>query len=200
MISPSGQPQVTQVAETDDRRGPRIALAIFLVILVLLYSLGVVGGWIKASSRIDAVHLALIVLTGVLAVALVRPQALERLKRVKLSGFELEMLARVQERQAEHESQLDDIRLILPLLLPGGERNHLLNLESGNTRRYTGSHSLRSELRRMRSMHLLRMKQGRHVGELKDGGTYDLADFVELTRNGQRWIARVREIESESGE
>ena len=58
-------------------------------------------------------------ITGVLTIALVRPQTL---KRVKLSGFELEMLARVREKQAEHQDQLDGIRLILPLLLPDDER------------------------------------------------------------------------------
>jgi hypothetical protein len=182
-------------AAPQERPTLRIFVAALLVILVLFYSVGVVGGWIDSRSKIDAVHLALIVLTGVLVTALVRPQTLERLKRVKLSGFELEMLARVQERQAEHQDQLDDIRLILPLLLPDTERKHLLNLKSGETQAYRGGHTLRTELRRLRSMRLLQMKPGRQVGELKDNGTFNLADFVELTKNGQRWITRVQEIE-----
>ena len=181
-----------------ERRSLRIAVATLLVAIVLLYSVGVVGGWISAASRIDAVHLALIVLTAVLAIALVRPQTLERLKRVKLSGFELEMLARVQEKQAEHQDQLDDIRLILSLLLPDNERKHLLNLQTGATRAYRGSHELRTELRRLRSMRLLQMKLDRHVSELKDGGTFDLSTFLELTKNGERWITRVREIERDT--
>jgi hypothetical protein len=180
------------------RRTLRITVAALLVLVVLLYSVGVVGGWIEAAARIDAVHLALIVLTGVLVTALVRPQTLERLKRVKLSGFELEMLARVQEKQAEHQDQLDDIRLILPLLLPDSERQHLVNLQTGNTGAYKGSHTLRTELRRLRSMRLLQMKPNRRVGELNDGGAFNLADFIELTKNGQRWITRVQEIERDT--
>ena len=182
-------------AAPQERPTLRILVAALLVVLVLFYSVGVVGGWIDARSKIDAVHLALIVLTGVLVTALVRPQTLERLKRVKLSGFELEMLARVQERQAEHQDQLDDIRLILPLLLPDTERKHLLNLKDGETQAYRGGHALRTELRRLRSMRLLQMKPGRQVGGLKDNGTFNLADFVELTKSGQRWITRVQEIE-----
>jgi hypothetical protein len=186
------KPEVAESNQT--RRTTRIVIAAILVALVLLYSLGVVRGWI---ARIDAVDLTLIVLTGVLVVALVRPETLDRLKRVKLSGFELEMLAQVREKQAEHDIQLDDIRMILPLLLPGTERKHLTNLETGNTRGYKGSHSLRTELRRVRSMHLLRMKNGRRVGELKDGESLDLADLMELTKTGKRWLTRVRELESE---
>ena len=191
-------PEPVVPTSPQERRSLRITMATLLVLLVLLYSVGVVGGWINAGSRIDAVHLALIVLTGVVAIALVRPQTLERLKRLKLSGFELEMLARVQEKQAEHQDQLDDIRLILPLLLPDDERKHLLNLQTGETRAYRGSHTLRTELRRLRSMRLVQMKPDRHVSELKDGGAFDLADFLELTKIGQRWITRVREIERDT--
>ena len=183
-----------------ERGGLRIAIAALLVALVTLYSVGVISGRIDASSRIDAVHLALILLTALVAVALVHPQMLDRLKRVKLSTLELELLEQVHERQVEQGIQLNDIRMILPLLLPDGERTHLLNLDSGNTRAYRGSHALRAELRRLRSMRLLQMKEGRHVADLKDGSSFDLADFAELTKSGKHWLTRVREIELASTE
>jgi len=179
----------------DVRGALRLGLAVLLVLLVLAYSIGIFGGWIKQSERIDAVHFALIVLTGVVALALVRPRTLARLKRFKLSGFELEMLEKVVEKQAVQASQLEDIRLILPLLLPEAERQHLANLQAGATQGYKGNHDLREELIRLRSMHLIRNLKNRHVAELKDGGVWDIGEIVELTPTGEHWIKRFREIE-----
>jgi hypothetical protein len=177
------------------RLGVRIAIAVFLVALVVAYSVAIVSGAISEGRKIDAVHFALIVLTALIASLLVQPEIFERFKRLKLSGFELEMLERVRAKQAAQESQLDDIRLILPLLLPEIERNYLLNLARGKTSGYRGNHSLRGQLRRLRSIGLLRMKKDREVGDMKDGVEVDLATFVELTPLGEGWVRRIREIE-----
>jgi hypothetical protein len=188
-------PSVSRHSNGNPQLRMRAAVAVLLIVFVSLYLLAFVLGWIKEGNKIDAVHLALIVLTGVIAVALVQPQAFERLKRLKLSGFELEVLEEVKEKQAAQEDQLEDIRLILPLLLPQADRKHLSNLELKTTADYQGNHGLRAALRRLRSMRLVRMKTDRYIAEMKDGGAYDLADFVELTALGQRWVKRLREIE-----
>jgi hypothetical protein len=180
---------------TEANAGARKVAAIFLIALLATYTVAVVLGWIPDGHKIDGVHFALIVLIGVIVVALIQPQVFDRLKRVKLSGFELEVLEKVREKQASQEDQLEDIRLILPLLLPEAARKHLFNLDLGNTSGYQGSHILRGELRRLRSMRLIRMKDEMQISQMKDGSTCDLAAFVELTPLGQRWVKRVREIE-----
>ena len=50
---------------------------------------GVMLGRIKHDARINAVHPSLIALIGVIVLGLVRPEILERLKRVKLSGVQV---------------------------------------------------------------------------------------------------------------
>jgi len=188
-------PSKNSKAGSSIRLGVRIAIAVFLVTLVVAYSVGIISGAIAENRKVDAVHFALIVLTVLVASILVQPEIFERFKRFKFSGFELEMLGKVREKQAEQESQLEDIRLILPLLLPETERKHLFNLDRRKTSGYRGSHSLRAELRRLRSIGLLRMKKDKHVGDMKDGSVCDLEDFVELTPLGERWVRRIREIE-----
>lgn len=187
----------TESSENDlaPRIGIRILIAAAVVAVVAAYSAAVLSGWIKGSNRIDAVHLALIVLAVIVVIGLIQPRTFDRLKRVKLSGFELEILERVRDKQAEQDDQLEDIRLMLSLLLPATEREHLFNLESGKTSGYKGNHAVRTELRRLRSMHLVQMKQGKNVSELKDDGIWDIGTFVELTPMGRRWIKRVREVE-----
>jgi hypothetical protein len=106
------------------------------------------------------------------------------------------MLEKVREKQVEQENQLDDIRLMLPLLLPDSEQKHLSNLSGGRTSGYRGSPTLRTEVRRLRYIRLIRMKKpNQRVEDMKDGLGFDLANFVELTPLGDRWVRRLAEIE-----
>ena len=85
----------------------------------------------------------------------------------------------------------DDIGLVLPVLIPEPERKHLLNIAHGKTQEYQGRGSLRSELRHLRSIGLMRTHHGRHIGDLTSGDRHDLADIVELTDLGKEWVAKL---------
>ena len=88
--------------------------------------------------------------------------------------------------------QVEDLAMMLPLVIPGPERKHLLNIASGTTQGYKGRGSLRSELRRLRSMGLIRKHTNRHIADLQSGDVYDLADYVELTDLGKRWAMKLQ--------
>jgi hypothetical protein len=85
-----------------------------------------------------------------------------------------------------------DLGLLLPVLIPDSERKHLFNIADGKTKGYKGGGSLRSELRHLRSIGLIRKHADRHIGELKSEGVYDLADLLELTDLGRQWVAKLR--------
>lgn len=84
-----------------------------------------------------------------------------------------------------------DMGLLLPMLIPKPEQKHLLNIAHGRTQGYKGGGSLRSELRHLRSIGLIRKHPGRNIGELISDNVYDLADFVELTDLGKQWVAKL---------
>jgi hypothetical protein len=86
----------------------------------------------------------------------------------------------------------EDMGLMLSVLIPEPEQKHLLNIASGKTKGYTGRGSLRSELRHLRSIGLIRKRADRHIGELKSEGVYDLADILELTDLGRQWVAKLK--------
>ena len=85
-----------------------------------------------------------------------------------------------------------DLWLLLPVLIPEPEQKHLLNIADGKTKGYKGRGTLRSELRHLRSMGLIKNHTDRSNGELKSEGVYDLADIIELTDLGRQWAATLR--------
>ncbi len=173
----------------------RLGLATLIILLVIIYTWAVISGYIPENRKIDLVNLAVIAFGIVVGLVIMTPGLFNRLKMFQISSFKLEMLEKVKERQAEQESRLDDIALILPLLLPKTDRKHLLNIADGNTMDYKGSHSLRSELRRLRSAGLIKSKPQTHISQMKDDIVQDVSMLVELTTLGSRWANRIREIE-----
>jgi len=86
----------------------------------------------------------------------------------------------------------EDMGLMLSVLIPEPEQKHLLNIANGKTKGYKGRGSLRSELRHLRSIGLIRKRADRNIGELKSEGVYDLADILELTDLGRQWVAKLK--------
>lgn len=86
---------------------------------------------------------------------------------------------------------IHDMGLLLPMLIPKPEQKHLLNIAHGRTQGYKGGGSLRSELRHLRSIGLIRKHPGRNIGELISDNVYDLADLVELTDLGKQWVTKL---------
>lgn len=173
----------------------RIGLGIVIIALAFTYTCAVITGYVPEGSRIDMVTLAVIAFSVICSFLLITPRAFDRIKMFEMRGFKLEMLEKVKEKQAEQESRLEDIALVLPLLLPKAERRHLVNLADGKTTEYDGSHSARSELRSLRSAGLIKSLPSKHIAQLENSKKIDIAMLVELTTLGKRWVKRIREIE-----
>ncbi len=85
-----------------------------------------------------------------------------------------------------------NLGLVLSLIVPEPQQKHLANLAEGKTKNYQGRGSLRSELRHLVSAGLLEKLPGRHIGDMKSGSAYDLADFVKLTESGRQWLEQTK--------
>ena len=173
----------------------RLFFAILMTIAGLSYTFLVITGKIPESRQLSATHLALLTFLSVGVFVLVSPESLRRLKLLELSGFRLELLERVREKQIEQAQALDAISLVVPLLLPKTEQKHLVNLLIAETENYKGGHTLRSELRRLRSVGLIRMTNKGFIADLKSDMRFDLAGYVELTELGLRWANQISKLE-----
>lgn len=182
-----------------NRTGLIIVVAV-IILAVLTYTVAVVAGYLPSERRIDTANLAVITLAIICVFLLLNPGIFERLKMFEVSGFKLEMLESVKEQQAEQQSKLEDIALILPLLLPKAEQKHLLNLAGNKTADYKGNSALRSELRRLRTIGLVKSLPKVAIGQIKDNAEIDLAEYVGLTMLGERWVQRIIDIEKAEGE
>jgi hypothetical protein len=166
----------------------RILVGAAVVGLTLAYTAARLLG---VGHPLEAVNLGLIAMAAVCLVFLIYPGVLGRLHS-KGAGIKIELL---EERQKQQQLQLDEFALILPILLPTYERKHLLKLAAGDTKDYVGNDSLRLELRRLRSVGLIRNTQP--IGSITDGREVDLSAFAQLTDLGRRWVPRLLDYERE---
>jgi hypothetical protein len=187
------------MANTEDgKKSPspfRASIAIAVGFIILAYTTLVVAGVVPKDRRIDNVTLAIIVAGVLCCVLLLKPNLMERLRLLELRGFKVEVLERLQERQIQQQSDLEDIRLIIPILLPEEERKHLLNVAHGKTADYKGGEPLRIALRRLCTIGLLRRRQDRQISDLHSSTKFNLADWVELTKLGRGWVHRLEELD-----
>ena|SRR5689334_11823200 len=166
--------------------------AILILFLVAAYVIAVMSGLPK-ERRIDAATLGIVGLGALIAGILFRPDILERVTRLEVAGWKVE----IEKRQEKQDRQLDYMRLVLPVLLPNPERQHLLNLANNNAKTYKGNHELRTELRRLRSLGLIKSRGEKHVGEITNDRVVDLSEYMELTRLGHEWVDRIKEFAAE---
>jgi hypothetical protein len=176
----------------------RMIVAVALLTLLVGYTYGVVSGAIEEKRRIDATHLVAIVVVGLFCAVLLSPKLLKRIKTIELQGFKLE-LEKVRERQRRQELEIEDIRLLIPVLLPDPERKHLTELSAGGAE-LAGNDRRRSELRKLTSLGLVRRKPGRNIADLKDGQTLSTATLLEITPLGEQWVRRLAELEAQKHE
>jgi hypothetical protein len=174
----------------------RVLAAALLLVLSAAYTRGVITGTIGKDQRIDATHLIALVMVVAVSLLLVLPDLTKRLKTFELQGFKLE-LEKVRERQQRQEVELEDVRLLIPLLLPDPERELLTDLATRTGTEITGGDRRRAELRKLTSLNLLRRNPGRNIGDLKDGQTMLLADLLHVTPLGEQWVRRLKQLEAQ---
>jgi hypothetical protein len=190
----------THVGSARTTSTTRIVVVVLLIGAVLAYSTAVVSGAIPKDRQIDSAHLTLIALVLIVCALLLRPHILDRIERFEGLGFKLELLQRLQDRQVEQAEKLYDMDMLVPLLFRDPDRKHLINLARGTTKGYKGSAAVRDELRRLRSIGLIRSASNRHIADLHSNVTFDLADWATLTDVGGRWAERLRRLDEAATE
>ncbi len=175
--------------------GRRILLAVVICLLAAVYTLGVIFGSIPTDCRIDASNLMVLGVSVFSAILLVSPDFFQRLRRLKVPGFEVEVekLRRIQDQQ---QSELEAMSLLLPLLLNDLETKHLRELSEGGLATFPGSHRLRSDLRHLAVARLIERLPGRKIAEIKDGSSICLSEFVSLTQFGKRMADQLKKLEA----
>jgi hypothetical protein len=170
----------------------RRTVAVVVVLATCTYIIAVLLGWIPAQQKLGAADISVIVVAAGVVSILLRPQLLDRLTHLKFGGLELDWLQKLQEDQQKQRDELDDVRFVLTLLLQPSELEHLRNLERGTTQ-YQGNEAVGAELRKLRTLGLIRNRKGHTIGEISSKRTLDLKDFVELTERGKHYLERLGE-------
>jgi hypothetical protein len=167
----------------------RRTIAFAVVLVVSVYTVGIVLGRIPQQQKLSATDVGLVVVTAVVASVLLRPELLNRLTHFKFGSFEADW-KHVKEKQQTQERELDAVRFVLTFLLQQAEKNHLENLVKDGASQYEGNHAVRSELRKLRTLGLIENRKDHTIAEMKDGHKCDLKDVVQLTERGRDYLER----------
>ena len=186
------QVQAADKQSSKNARHLRIA-GIVILVAVLGYTVALLAGLPK-ERRLDATALGVIGIGSLVASLLFRPDIVDRVTRLEIAGWKVE----IEKKEQKQDKQLFDIELILAILLPETERRHLMNLAGKRTTEYMGSHEMRSELRRLRSIGLIETKPGHTVGSMGDKTKLDLSEYVQLTDLGRRLVQNISDIEAQT--
>lgn len=170
----------------------RIALAVAIVLAVAAYIRSILVGAIPAAEKLGVVELTIILVAGLVVTVLLQPRILDRLSHFKFGSLEIE-LEKLQQAQQVQGNELNDLRFVLTLLLQPSELKHLRNLQKGGAVNSIGTHALRTELRKLRTMQLIRSRSGKKIAEIADQKSWDIATFVELTDRGLDYLERLGE-------
>jgi hypothetical protein len=170
----------------------RITLAAAIILAVAAYIRAILAGAIPAAAKLGVVELTIILVAGLVVTVLLQPRILDRLSHFKLGSLEIE-LEKLQQAQQVQVNELNDLRFVLTLLLLPSELRHLRSLQKGGAVNAVGSNALRTELRKLRTMKLIRSCGGKRIGEIADQKSWDLAAFVELTDRGRDYLERLGE-------
>lgn len=171
------------------------AFAVAVAVFTAAYLLLVVSGIIPAANRLTAADCGVAVVAALVIAAIWRPDFFERLQKFDFAGIKFELSEvkkgqiEVQKNQQEQQAVLEDVRLALRLLITEKERDHLRNLFTHATNTYRVKGALRDEIRHLRAMKLVKMREGKTVGGMPEKAVFDLADYVELTEDGLRFVS-----------
>ncbi len=174
-----------------------IIALVFATLAIIGYLAAVVAGKIAKENRLAPAEIGLALVAFLFLILVIHPAALDRLNLLKLPGGIELTLEKIQRQQIEQRQELDAFFSILSNLLSLPEKYHLRLLgRSDEDEEYTGQSALREELFRLKRFGLIEEVEGQKIGNMLDGKKFMPRSFVRLTRQGERFIQELDQIEA----
>ena len=170
----------------------RRVVAGVVIVAICAYISAVVLGRIPVQQKLGVADIGVIILAAGVASILLRPELLDRISHFKFGELELDWLQKIEADQKKQRVELDDVSFVLTLLLQQNELEHLKNLENGKTQ-YQGNEAVCAELRKLRTLGLIRNQKDHAMSETAAKRSFDLKDIVELTDRGRQYLERFGE-------
>jgi hypothetical protein len=136
-----------------------------------------------------------------LAILLLNSSLIQRIGRFAISGKGVEFQVReVQEEQVRQRAEIKSLKFLVSYFVTEQELEHLQRLAGKIPAAYSNPddwhHGVFStELRRLRSLGLIRMQSGKFIGAMPKVG--DLSKYCRITDRGQEYLKLRDEVESQ---
>ena len=172
----------------------RYAIALLVAVAGTLYAVALILGYIPRP--LDTSALLFLLLVEVTIAILAYPSAFSRIKSLGVGSFKME-LDEIRREQHLQRNTVDSIASVLPLLMTEAERKLLLDLSRNEWRGREAAQGVRSQLRQLRDMRLVKMRRKDDTIHGIPAGPVNLLDFVKLTEMGNNFVRELERIEVE---
>ena len=138
------------------------------------------------------------------AILLLNSSFLQKIGRLSISGKGVEFQVReVQEEQVRQRAEIKSLKFLISYFVTEQEFDHLQGLAGKIPSVYSNPddwhhETFGNELRRLRSLGLIRMQPGKFVGAMQKKG--DLNEHFKITDRGQEYLKLREEVESQEQE
>lgn len=189
---------VTTRGKHDFRSWLPIILSTSVTLLGVGYLLAVVFGKIGAN-RFGTTEAIIFV-----AILLLNSSFIQRIGRFAISGKGVEFQVReVQAEQVRQRAEIKSLKFLVSYFVTEQELDHLLRLSGKMSSKYSNPDDWHhdvfgNELRRLRSLGLIRMQPGKFIGAMSKSG--DLNEHCRITDRGQEYLKLREEVESQEQE
>lgn len=176
-----------------------LVITVLMTVLGLAYLIAIALGWLGGNrfGVTEAIIFAAILFFNSVLIG--------RLETLSISGKGIDFKVReVEKEQSRQKDEIRSIQFLLRYFVTQSELNRLQELAEGSSPYQVNSdwdkNNLHTELRRLRSLDLIRMLSGKTIGG--DDGIHekkgDLKDYVRITDRGREYLELRKAIESQS--
>ncbi|MDQ3820582.1 MAG: hypothetical protein M3362_23265 [Acidobacteriota bacterium] len=177
-----------------------LVITVIMTVLGLAYLTAIALGWLGGNrfGVTEAIIFAAILFFNSVLIG--------RLETLSISGKGIDFKVReVEKEQNRQKDEIRSIQFLLKYFVTQSELNRLQELAEGSSPYQFDSdyakNNLHNELRRLRSLDLIRMLSGKTIGGVHDGINEkkgNLNDYVRITDRGREYLELRKAIESQS--
>lgn len=166
-------------------------ICVLFLVLSIIYNVLLVLGKISAENRIGITEISLVIISFLTVIVFINPNIIKYISEFSLpwgGSFKLKLIEKKQ------KNLLDNVAFLLKHFLSTPEHAHLTIIANEKDVDYDMFDKLRDELRKLKSMGLIKERADKNISTVANGTKFCPSDIYEITERGTEYLKTIVEI------